>query len=40
MPCGEAAEYEDIADFYDDMVGDRTAHIAFYFCLRGTRATT
>jgi SAM-dependent methyltransferase len=35
MPCGEAAEYEDIADFYDDMVGDRTAHIAFYTSLVG-----
>jgi len=35
MAYGEAAEYENGADFYDDMVGDRTAHIAFYTGLVG-----
>ena len=33
MAFGEAAEYESGADFYDDMVGDRTTHIAFYTTL-------
>ena len=31
MPqTGEAVEDQNIADFYDDMVGDCTSHIAFY----------
>jgi SAM-dependent methyltransferase len=33
---GEATEYESGGDFYDAMVGDRTAHIAFYTSLIGT----
>ncbi len=32
---GEAAEYESGAEFYDDVVGDRTAHLAFYTGLIG-----
>jgi ubiquinone/menaquinone biosynthesis C-methylase UbiE len=40
MPCGEAAAYENIADFYDDMVGDRASHIAFYTKLVGAGRTS
>ena len=39
MPYGEAVEYQNIADFYDDMVGDRTSHIAFYTNLVSVRGT-
>ena len=37
---GEAAEYESGADFYDDMVGDRTAHVAFYTSLVDAERTS
>jgi ubiquinone/menaquinone biosynthesis C-methylase UbiE len=39
MAYGESAEYENIADVYDDIVGARTAHIAFYTGLVGTGQT-
>ena len=40
MAYGEAAEYESGADFYDDIVGDRTAHIAFYTGLIDAEQTS